>query len=44
MMYGHDNELLKEKWYIEEVQEVLENRHRQTSLPFNGEGDSNPKS
>ena len=38
MMYGHDNELINEKYYIEKVQEVLENQYEQSVLPLNGEG------
>ena len=36
MMYGHDNELINEKHYIEEVQEVMENQYEQSALPLQG--------
>ena len=36
MDYGHDNELIGERHFIERVHEVLENRYsRQTSIDFN---------
>ena len=34
MMYGHDNELINEKHYIEQVQAVMENQYEQTTLPL----------
>ena len=37
MMYGHDNELINQKYYIEKVQEVLENQYEQSVLPLYGE-------
>lgn len=36
MMYGHDNELINEKHYIEKVQEVLESQYEQPALPLQG--------
>lgn len=32
MSYGHDNELIAERYYVERVHEVLENRYQQASL------------
>ena len=32
MMYGHDNELINEKHYIEQVQAVMENQYEQATL------------
>ena len=34
MMYGHDNELINEKYYVETVTEVLENKYEQHGLPL----------
>ena len=34
MMYGHDNELINQKYYIEKVHEVLENQYEQPVLPL----------
>ena len=34
MTYGFDNELISEKFYLEEVQEVLENQYTQNLLPY----------
>ncbi len=34
MMYGHDNELINEKYYVEKVQGVLENQYKQPALPL----------
>lgn len=33
-MYGHDNELLAEKYYVEDILEVLENQYRQDTMTF----------
>ena len=33
-MYGHDNELINERHYIEQVQEVMENQFGQGTLPL----------
>ncbi|MEX2644160.1 MAG: hypothetical protein WD270_11945 [Acetobacterales bacterium] len=32
MAYGHDNELIREKYFVEEVQSVLENQYQQSSF------------
>ena len=38
MMYGHDNELINQKYYIERIHGVLESQYEQSVLPLNGEG------
>ena len=37
MTYGFDNELISEKFYLEEVQEVLENQYSQSLLSLYGD-------
>ncbi len=40
--YGHDNEVVKERHYVETVHEVLENQYRQPLL-FNMNGNDGPR-
>lgn len=43
LMYGHDNELIAEKYYIERVAEVLENQYEQGSLLARNGGTEDPQ-
>ena len=41
MAYGHDNELMWERHFIEQVHEVLENRYgRQASIDLNPDSEN----